>query len=150
MPALKTWEKKCPGFNILWCCPLFIKQQSGYICSHGSKANLLLSYSKLMRSVHIIHNNKPYDECKEKTNLDHCTFSFEIPSCYLHYCLVKTLGCIFYGFTYIINPLGDSQRTSVSLPSASLRRHSAELKFHQRSTKKKILGPWLWSVRCFS
>lgn len=156
MPALKTCEKKCPGFNILWCCPLFIKQQSGYTCSHGSKANLLLSLSKLMPSVHIIHNNKPYDECKGKTNLDHymkTTFSFEIPSCYLHYCLVKALGCIFYSmFICIINPLGDSQlRTSVSLPSASLRKYSAELKFHQRSTrKKKTLGPWLWSVRCFS
>lgn len=106
--------------------------------------------------MHIIHNNKPYDECKGKTNLDHymkTTFSFEIPSCYLHYCLVKALGCIFYSmFICIINPLGDSQlRTSVSLPSASLRKYSAELKFHQRSTrKKKTLGPWLWSVRCFS
>ena len=100
-----------------------------------------------MPSAHIIHNNKLNDECKEKTNLDHCmetTFSFEIPSCYLQYCLdclVKALGCIFYGFTCIINPLGDSQRTSVSLPSASLRKYSAELKFHQRSTKKKDSWP---------
>ena len=102
-------------------------------------------HSKLMPRVHIIHNNKLYDECKEKTNLDHCmktTFSFEIPRCYLHYCLLKALGCIFYGFTCIINPFGDSQRTSVSLPSASLRKNSAELKFHQLSVlrKKKLLA----------
>ena len=111
-----------------------------HLFSWVKSQSFIVILSKLMRSVHIIHNNKPYDECKEKTNLDHCTFSFEIPSCYLHYCLVKALGCIFYGFTYIINLLGDSQRTSVSLPSASLRKYSAELNFHQRSTKKRLLA----------